>query len=142
MAKKSSSGALLGYVYVVGLALVVIGCFLPLTSHFGGRANGATAVSRISKGGLVSVGAVLALIGAAAGIAVSFLRIKHVWLCKLGALLVSVFGGLYVLLNISGSQKQLISAAAKLTGSTFGIGFYVIIIGWLIAAAGAVLGRK
>ena len=140
MAKKNAG--LVGYLYVVGLALVVIGCFLPLTTHFGGNANGATAVNRISKGGLLSVGAVLALAGAVAGLVCSFVRVKNGRLLKLVALALSIAGGLYVACNINGNQLKLLKLASKITSSSFGIGFYIILVGWILALVGWLLKRN
>lgn len=141
MGNRSTKRGLIGSLYVLGLALVVIGCFLPLTTHFGGNANGATAFSRISKGGILSVGATLALVGAAAGIVVDILRFPKTHLCKFCALLVSIAGGLYVLLSINENQSKAIKIIANITSSHFGLGFYVIVVGWALAVLGLLLHR-
>ncbi|MCR5725492.1 MAG: hypothetical protein K6G80_10445 [Treponema sp.] len=136
MAKKTS---ILGYLYLIGMALVVAGCFLPLSSHFGGNLKGVTAVSRIGEGGTLSIGAILALAGAAAGLVLCFIPVKNAKLLKLCAVLVSVAGGLYVVANTNGKALKF---AASLTASHFGIGFYVIVIGWVLALAGWVLHKN
>ncbi|MBR1722328.1 MAG: hypothetical protein IJ727_07605, partial [Treponema sp.] len=85
MARKGSSLNL----YLVGLALVVIGCFLPLTASkfFGG---GSSAFKAITNGsGDLKIGALLALCGALAGIAFCFVSLKVKLPVKLLSLIVS-----------------------------------------------------
>ena len=136
MAKKSG---IMAYLYLIGMALVVIGCFLPLSTHFGGNFKGATAVSRIGDGGIIAVGAVLALAGAAAGLVLCFVPVKNAKLFKLLAIILSLAGGIYVALN--GPSTKVLKFAAKSGLASFGIGFYVILIGWLLAIAGWLLNK-
>ena len=133
MAKKSG---LLGYLYLAGMVLVVIGCFLPLSSHFGGNLKGATAVSHIGDGGIMSISAILALVGAAAGIALCFVPVKNAKLLKLVSVIVSVAGGIYVVANTNSTAFKI---AAKVTSAHIGLGMAVIIIGWVLALVGWVL---
>ena len=136
MAKKSNS--VLGYLFVCGLALVVIGCFFPLstTKLFG--LNGSTAFSIITgdSNGILKVGSLLTFCGAVAGIVLSFVTVKNAGLLKLISLIVSIAGGLYVFFNMSGAGKQIAKATLN-----FGPGFYVILVGWVIALVGWVLNR-
>lgn len=138
MAKKS--GSLLGYLYLIGMALVVVGCFLPLSSHFGGNFKGATAVSRISDGGIIALGAVLALAGAVAGLVLCFVPVKNARLLKLVAVVVSLAGGVYVALN--GPSVKVLKFAAKSGLANFGLGFYVIALGWVLALVGWVMHKN
>ena len=135
MARKGSSLNL----YLVGLALVVIGCFLPLTASkfFGG---GSSAFKAITNGsGDLKIGALLALCGALAGIAFCFVSLKVKLPVKLLSLIVSVVGGLYVwfsYMNGGTILKGAVKLGLKATGSKPGIGLIIIIIGWIIALLG------
>lgn len=140
MAKKSSQIGL----YLIGMIVVLIGCFLPLTASkfFGGGASAFEAITS-SGSGAVKVGAILAFLGAISGIIFSFVSLKGVPI-KLISLIVSIVGGIWVLvkyLNIGGAGKQLLKLGAKATGSHIGIGLIVIIIGWVIAILGYVKNR-
>lgn len=135
MARKGSSLNL----YLVGLVLVVIGCFLPLTASkfFGG---GSSAFKAITNGsGDLKIGALLALCGAVAGIAFCFVSLKVRLSVKLIALIVSVVGGLYVwfsYMNGGAFLKGAVKLGLKASGSRPGIGLVLIIIGWIIALLG------
>ena len=64
MGKKSIN--ILSYLYICGMLLVVIGCFLPLSTGFGGHANGNSAFDYIGRNGkgVMKIGAILAFAGA------------------------------------------------------------------------------
>ena len=134
MAKKSNLP-----LYLIGMALVVIGCFLPLTASkfFGG---GSSAFHAITDGsGDLKVGAILALGGAIAGIVFCFVSLKAKFPVKLISLIVSVAGGIYILLNylnLAPWARKAVSLLNKGTGTHIGIGLIVIIIGWVIACVG------
>ena len=140
MGKKVS---ILSYLYLIGMALVAIGCFLPLTTHFGGNANGSSAFKVITSNGngIVKTGAILALLGAVAGILFCFIKIKNVGLLKLVSLIVSVAGGVYVFFNTSDFAKNVVKGLGKITKSAPGIGLILIIIGWVAALIGWILNR-
>ena len=135
MAKKSGSLSL----YLIGLVLVVIGCFLPLTASkfFGG---GSSAFHAITDGsGDLKIGSILALGGAIAGIVFCFVSLKAKLPVKLVSLIVSIVGGLYVLLNylnLAPWAKGVVKFAHKATGTGIGIGLIVILAGWVIAILG------
>lgn len=135
MAKKSSTVSL----YLIGLALVVIGCFLPLTASkfFGG---GSSAFKAITDGsGDLKVGSILALGGAIAGIVFCFVQIKSKLPVKLVSLIVSVVGGVYVwvsYMNGGALLKGAVKFGLKVSGTKPGIGLIVILIGWVVALAG------
>jgi len=134
MAKKSNLP-----LYLIGMVLVVIGCFLPLTASkfFGG---GTSAFNAITDGsGDLKVGSILALGGAIAGIVFCFVSVGTKLPVKLISLIVSVVGGVYVLLsymNLAPWAKGITKAALKLTGTKPGIGLILIIIGWVVALVG------
>ena len=135
MAKKSGTLSL----YLIGLALVVIGCFLPLTASkfFGGGSSAFNAI--VDGSGDLKIGSILALGGAIAGIVFCFVSLKVKLPVKLIALIVSIIGGLYVLLNylnLAPWAKGLVKMAHKAVGNHIGIGLIVIILGWVIALVG------
>ncbi|MBQ3965529.1 MAG: hypothetical protein II684_01700 [Treponema sp.] len=135
MAKKSG---LLSYLFVCGLALVVIGCFLPLstTKLFGMNGSSAFAIITSSGSGILKVGSILTFVGAVCGLVLSFVSVKNGGLLKLISLIVSIAGGLYVFFNASGIGKSLAKSILN-----FGPGFYVILAGWILALVGWVLYR-
>ena len=136
MAKKGFG--MKGCLYAVGMVLVVVGCFLPLVSTKIG--NGPTAFGMITDGsGVTRISALLAFIGAAAGIVLSLMRIRNGKMLKLIALVVSVLGGLYLafsFLNQSQAAKGLMKIAAKATGAAPGFGLILIFVGWVVALLG------
>ena len=78
MAKKQSS---LNYVYMVGMLLVLISCFLPLGSFLVLKG---TLISTVKNGsGILQAGALITLIGTIAGIIVFFVYLsQHGQICK------------------------------------------------------------
>lgn len=141
MGKKTS---ILSYLYLIGMALVVIGCFLPLSTHFGGNANGSSAFNIILKDGkaVVKIGAILAFVGAVAGVVFCFLKVKKVGLLKLVSLIVSVAGGVYIFFNTNDFAKSMMKGVGKITKSAPGIGLILIIVGWIAALVGWILNRE
>ncbi len=140
MGKKNS---VVSYLYLIGLALVAIGCFLPLWTAFGGNANGASAISYLKDDGntVRKIGVILTLLGAIAGIVLCFVKVKSVGLLKLVSLIVSFAGGAYVFFNTSDAAKKIGKGLAKITNSAPSIGFYLILAGWIIALVGWILKR-
>lgn len=140
MAKKID---IKSYLYVIGMALVVIGCFLPLLStRFGDSTSAFRIITKGSGSGVVRVGAILAMLGAVAGVALTFVKGK---MYKLIALVVSILGGLYVFvnyLNQSGAVKGIAKFAAKASGATPGIGVLLIVVGWIVALLGFFFSRE
>lgn len=140
MAKKSSVFSL----YLCGLILVVIGCFLPLTASkfFGG---GSSAISAITDGsGDLKVAAILALVGAVVGIVACFVSLGNNRLIKLVSLIVSVAGGVYMVLsylNLAPWAKNVVKLVNKGVGNHIGIGLIVILAGWVIAIIGYLQNR-
>lgn len=140
MAKKSSVFSL----YLCGLILVVIGCFLPLTASkfFGG---GSSAISAITDGsGDLKVAAILALVGAVVGIVACFVSLGNNRLIKLVSLIVSVAGGVYMVLsylNLAPWAKNVVKLVNKGVGNHIGIGLIVILAGWVIAIVGYLQNR-
>lgn len=139
MAKKNSVN-----LFLIGMIVVAIGCFLPLTSSkiFGGSSSAFNAITADGSGA-VKIGAILAFLGAVAGIVFSFIPTKGVP-AKLISLIVSIAGGIYVVisyLNIGGLGQSLMKGFAKATQTGPGAGLFVIIIGWILAIVGYIKNR-
>ena len=134
MAKKSNLN-----LYLLGLVLVVIGCFLPLTASkfFGG---GSSAFKAITNGsGDLKIGSILALGGAIAGIVFCFVNLGVKLPLKLISLVVSIVGGVYVwicYMNGGALLKGAVKLGLNATGSKPGIGLIIILIGWILALHG------
>lgn len=131
MAKNNKIG-----LYLIGMALVAAGCFLPLTAS-GWGFNGSNIVDYIKDdSGDSLVTAIMILGGAIAGIVFSFVAVKY---AKLVSLIVSVAGGIYVTLNIFNMNpmaKKFAHGVLKFTQVHPSWGFYLIIAGWVIAIIG------
>ena len=152
MGKKSIN--ILSYLYICGMLLVVIGCFLPLSTAFGGHANGKSAFDYIGSDGKgvmnMKIGAILAFAGAAVGFCLSLLKefsilkIKQLSLIKLVSLVLSIAGGVYVFIkmyNTNGTLKDIAKGAGKLFKVAPGVGLILILAGWVIALVGWILNR-
>lgn len=140
---KKSKGSVFN-LFLIGMVIVAAGCFLPLTSSkiFGGSSSAFNAITSGGSGSL-KIGAILALLGAFAGIIFSFVAVKGIPV-RLISLIVSIAGGIYVLvnyLNIGGLGKSIVKGFARATQTGPGIGLFVIIAGWILAVAGYIKNR-
>lgn len=132
MAKKGKAN-ILGYLYLVGLALVVIGFFCPMFKAGPIEPNGWDFLN-FENFGFVTVGGLLILVGAAAGIIFSFVGGKNSDLLKLVCLIVSIVGG--IVLVIGFNDNRLYSAIGKEILKYAYIGFYLVVGGWVVALIG------
>lgn len=136
MSKKSS----LSLVYLIGMALVVIGFVCPIFQKSLGPLGTAswTGLDFINFKNddisFVTVGAFLIIAGAVAGIV--FALLKNVKMLKAIALIASVVG--LVVLYIGCNDSKIYSAIAKHFIKIATYGFYMIIAGWVVAAAGLI----
>jgi hypothetical protein len=125
--------SIISSLYVIGMSITVIGFIVPIFSAFGGTIT-LNGFELAGKGdSVMKFALLLVFFGAIAGIVFQFFT--HVPLLKLIALIVTVAGGLYCFFNTS-------DIGVKLAGKFLGSGFYMIIIGWCVAAAGLFLDRK
>lgn len=133
MAKKSSKISL---IYLIGMALSLIGFCVPM---FKGKLIGKTwngfKFINFDNFGFVTVGALLILIGIILGIVFSLISVKDV--LKLVALIVSIVGG--IVLVIGFNQDKLYQAIAKGFLKCAYVGFYLLIVGWIVSIVGYVL---
>ena len=133
MGKKVS----LPLIYLIGMALVVIGFCCPMFSGFLGSANGFKFIN-FDNSGFVTIGALLIFAGAVAGMAACFVKqlsgLKLIFaLCVLAGAIVLVIGfttngGIYKAIG-----KNIIKHAT--------IGFYLVVVGIVAGVAGAVMNK-
>lgn len=126
MAKKTKIGLL----YVIGLALVVVGFCLPLVTTKAFGMNGGNGFSYIdaSFGGIC---ALLVLAGAVAGIVFSFVSVSKAALTRLVSLIVCIAAGIILYFNLGDAGTKIVKAVFNP-----GIGFWLIIAGWVVSLAG------
>ncbi len=122
MAKKGN----LNLLYVLGLALVVVGCVLPMFKLGPFSANVFRFMDFDSAG---SIGAVLLFAGAVAGLVFSFVSLGNDALLKLVALAASIIGGILLF----GVDSEL---GFKILKKVAYIGLYVVLAGWVVACIG------
>src|SRR5574344_2106258 len=122
MAKKNVNNLL----YIIGCALVVVGFFTPifqLKTVFGNLSSaGFGLIKQFNNANdtLALIATLLVFIGAVAGIVCSFLSKKSLW--TIVCLAVSILGGLILF-----------------TGNFLSVGFYLIVIGWVVSIVGIIL---
>ena len=129
MAKKSS----LGILYLVGMALIVLGFCLPMFSEMGINPNGIKFIN-FKNGGFVSIGALFIIIGGIAGFVSCFVKMKNVNFIKMIALLVSIIGG--IILVIGFSQNRIYAFIGKGFIKHAAVGFYLVLAGWIAGIIG------
>ena len=128
MAKKNAS--IISYLYVIGMALTVIGFIIPIFKVGPFKMNGFDLVGKGDS--VMKIAALLVFLGAAAGVVFQFAMNKSLY--KLIALIVTVAGGLYCFFNTS-------DLGVKIAGNFLSTGFYLIVIGWCVALVGWILNR-
>ena len=143
MAKKKSN--LLAWLYVIGMALVVVGFCCPLFSvNVLGLAkagwNGFKFIN-FKHSSFVSIGALLIIAGGIAGLALGIAPVKNARLLKLCALCVSLAGGVILVLGFT-TNGGIYKAIGKQVLKFAAYGFYLVIAGWVAALAGYLLGGK
>lgn len=128
MAKKTS----LNLLYLIGMALVVLGFCMPMFSGFLGSANGFQFIN-FKNSGFVTIGALLVIVGGIAGLAACFL--PQLSGMKFIFLLVSIIGGVILVVGFltnGGIYKAIGKGIIK--HATFG--FYCLLAGWVVAIVG------
>jgi hypothetical protein len=129
MGKKVS----LPLIYLIGMALVVIGFCCPMFSGFLGSANGFKFIN-FDNSGFVTIGALLIIAGAIAGVVACFVPqlsgLKLIFaLCVLAGAIVLVIGfttngGIYKAIG-----KNILKHAT--------VGFYLVVVGIVVGVVGA-----
>ena len=130
MGKKVS---IMSYLYLIGMALVVIGFCCPMFSGFLGSANGFKFIN-FDNSGFVTIGALLIIAGAIAGVVACFVPqlsgLKLIFaLCVLAGAIVLIIGfttngGIYKAIG-----KNILKHAT--------VGFYLVVVGIVVGVVGA-----
>ena len=120
--------------YPLGAALTAIGFICPVFGKGRGAMNGFDLVTENSSA--ISIGVILVFAGAIAAIILCFLKVKNARFLKLLALVVSIVGGVILVVRMNDN------ALSKLVGKGFlkhtAVGFYLIIVGWILSLVGFV----
>lgn len=120
------------YLYLAGMTICAIGFLCPMFKVLGQTANGFGLISKDSS--VINTGILLIFIGAVAGAAICFVKVKNIKLFKLIALAASILGGIILAVQMNNSALARFIGKEFLKHATFG--FYMIIAGWIIAIAG------
>ena len=133
MGKKKVN--VLSYLYIIGMVVVAIGFFFFFfKGKFGTSANGFKFINFVNSV-FVSVGALLFFLCAVGGIVVKFLpklsKNKLDFLC----LLISIAGGVVLLIGFT-TNGGIYKAIGKAFLKNAIAGFYMIVIGWVVAIVG------
>lgn len=142
---KKKSGASLGIVYLVGMAVALIGFCCPMfTGLFKSTANGFKFIN-FDNSGFVTIGALVLLIGVACGTVLglcSLLKIKipSAKLLGLVAVIAAAVGAAILIIGFTTN-----GGVYKVIGKQFlkhaTYGFYMVIAGWVVALAGYLTGK-
>lgn len=132
MAKKGS----LPLIYLIGMALVVIGFICPVFDFFIGTLNGFDFIN-FKDFGTTTIGALLIIIGAVLGLVFCFVGGKNSGMLKLVGLLVSIAGGVVLIISYSGDVFS--EGIGKFFIEVATYGFYMILAGWVVGVVGYVM---
>ena len=132
MAKKGINFSL----YLVGMAVTLIGFCLPMFSGFLGSSGNGFSFIDFNKSGFVTIGALLIAIGAIAGVVFALLGKgdQLEWL----ALGISVAGGIILVLGFT-TNGGIYKAIGKSLLKHSTVGFWMVVAGWVVAAVAKVM---
>ena len=128
MAKKGS----LPLIYMIGMALVVVGFICPVFDVVI-KENGFDFIN-FDNFGFKTIGALLIIAGAVLGLVFCFVGGKNSGMLKLVGLLVSIAGG--VVLIIGYNDNMFSKGIGKFLIDNATYGFYMILAGWIVALFG------
>jgi hypothetical protein len=135
MGKKSS----LPLIYLIGVLLVAIGFCVPMFKGALASPNGFKFIS-FDNFGWTSLAALLIFCGAVAGVIFCFVSAgKSTGLLRLVCVIVSIVGG--VILFIKFNDNFLTKAIGKGILKHAFIGFYMIVVGWVLGLVGAITNK-
>lgn len=129
MGKKNS---IMSNLYLIGMALVVIGFVLPMFKVLGQTPNGFKFIN-FKNSGFCTIGSLMIIAGGIAGIVFNFLSSGNKNL-KLVALAVSIIGA--IVLVIGFNDNVVYKAIGKGLIKHAYIGFYCVIVGWVAGILG------
>lgn len=137
MGKKSS----LPLIYLIGVALVAIGFCVPMFKGnvLGVKTNGFDYMN-FKNFGWMTIAALLIFCGAVLGVLFSFISVgKSTGLLRLVCIIVSIVGG--VILFIKFNDNFLTKTIGKGFLKHAFIGFYMILVGWILGLVGAITNK-
>lgn len=105
---------------------------------FGSSANGFKFIN-FDNSGFVTIGALLIIIGAIAGLVLCFVPVNNGDTLKFVALVVSIVGGIVLVLGFNDNAIYKAIGKGLLKHAT--IGFYLVLAGWVVAVVGKVTGK-
>lgn len=122
-------------IYLIGMAVTVVGFCMPMfTGAFGSSGNGFKFIN-FDNSSFVTIGALLIIAGAIAGVVFSLLGMQQFeWL----AWAASVVGGIVLVVGFT-TNGGLYKAIGKNMIKHATVGFWMIVAGWVVAAVGKVL---
>lgn len=130
MAKKGS----LPLIYMIGMALVVIGFICPVFDFWLATVNGFDFID-FNNFGTTTIGALLIIVGAVLGLVFCFL--KNGSMMRLVGLLLSIAGGVVLIISYSGDVFS--EGIGKFFIEVATYGFYMILAGWIVGVVGYVM---
>jgi hypothetical protein len=135
MGKKSS----LPLIYLIGMALVAIGFCVPMFKGLGIKTNGFDYMS-FKNFGWTTIAALLIFCGAVLGVLFCFISAgKSTSLLRLICVIASIAGG--VILFIKFNDNFMTKAIGKGFLKHAFIGFYMILVGWVLGLVGAITNK-
>ena len=131
MAKKGFNVSL----YLIGMAVTLVGFCLPMFKFMGNNSKNGFGFINFNDSGFVTIGALLIVIGAIAGVVVSLLGKgdQLEWI----AFAVSVAGGVVLFIGFNDNPVYKFIGKNIIKNST--IGMWMIAAGWIVAAIGKVM---
>jgi hypothetical protein len=129
MAKKGN----LNLIYLIGMALIVIGFCCPMFSGFLGSANGFKFID-FDNSGFVTIGALLIIAGGVAGLCACFL--PQLSGLKLVFAIAVLAGAIILVLGFT-TNGGIYKAIGKNIIKHATVGFYLVVAGIIAAAVGA-----
>ena len=124
MEKKNS---IMSNLYLIGMALVVIGFILPMFKVLGQTPNG------FKNSGFCTIGSLMIIAGGIAGLVFNFVSNGSKTL-KLAALAVSIIGAIVLIIGFN--DNVVYKAIGKGLIKHAYVGFYCIIVGWVAGILG------
>ena len=134
MGKKSS----LPLIYLIGVLLVAIGFCVPMFKGLGIKTNGFDYMN-FKNFGLTTIAALLIFCGAVLGVVFCFVGGKNTSMLKLVCIIISIVGG--VILIIKFNDNWLTKQIGKGFLKHAYIGFYMIVVGWVLGLVGAITNK-
>ena len=129
MEKKNS---IMSNLYLIGMALIVIGFILPMFKVLGQTPNGFKFIN-FKNSGFCTIGSLMIIAGGIAGLVFNFLSNGSKTL-KLAALAASIIGAIVLIIGFN--DNVVYKAIGKGLLKHAYIGFYLVVVGWVSAIAG------